>query len=199
VSGTALPAAPRDEPFRQAAEVIRHVQKTEHRYLLHGERYDERVTPWMPFQPAEFLSILFECVPELAGRNFLDVGCGPGTKMLLAGHFYGLHAEGIEIDSAMAAAAAAHGGVFPQDALEAVPCFYSVYDLIWLYRPFRDRELEQQLERRIMNEMKPGAVLAGGGWEICPADQRWITVVDDWELRRGAWLKPRPVTDLAEL
>jgi SAM-dependent methyltransferase len=182
--------------FGHAAAIIRHVQKTEAQYLLHGNRSDPQVTPWMPFQPAEFLSIVFECVPEMQGREFLDVGCGPGTKMLLARHFYGMGINGIEIDPVMAGEARRYGPVWAADALEMASDIYPAYDLIWLYRPFRDQALEQRLETRIMDEMKPGAILAGGGWETCPADHRWITVVDDWELRRGAWMKPRPVTDL---
>jgi trans-aconitate methyltransferase len=151
----------------------------------------------MPFQPADFLSIVFECVPEMkGGRWFIDVGCGPGTKMQLARQFFGLEAEGIEIDRPMAEAAAAYGTVFAADALDTPPGFYAEYDLVWLYRPFRDVQLEEKLESRVMNEMKPGAILAGGSWEHCPAEYGWIPVMDDWELRRGAWMKPRPVADL---
>jgi SAM-dependent methyltransferase len=178
-----------DQSAALTRAVIRHVQKTEHEWFAQGDPASPTL-PWMPFQSADFLSIVFECVPELAGRNFLDVGCGPGTKMLLASHFYGLQAQGIEINSAMAAAAMPHGGVFPQDALEMAPGFYQSYDLIWLYRPFRGQELEEKLEQRIMTEMKPGAILAGGSWENCPSEHGWLPVVDDWELRRGAWMKP---------
>lgn len=179
----------RDQPFRAAAAVIRDVQKTEHQWFSQGDPKSP-VLPWMPFQPADFLSIVFECVPELAGRGFLDVGCGPGTKMLLASHFYGLNACGIEIVPEMAKAAGQHGEVWNDDALAAPPGTYAHWDLIWLYRPFRDRLLEEQLEARIMDEMQPGAILAGGGWELCPAAIGWLPVMDDWELRRGAWMKP---------
>lgn len=184
--------------FREAARVIREAQQTEALWFCQGDPRSP-TNPWMPFQVADFLSIVFECVPEAAGYRFLDVGCGPGTKMLIASHFYGMDAAGIEIDPAMARAARAHGSVVCGDALQAPPGAFGTWDVIWLYRPFRDRDLERQLEKRIMDEMKPGAILAGGGWETCPADRRWITVVDDWELRRGAWMKPvlqRLVTDI---
>jgi trans-aconitate methyltransferase len=126
----------------------------------------------------------------MQGPRFLDVGCGPGTKMLLASRFFGLDAAGIEISPEMAGAAQAHGPVTTGDALQVPAGTYGQFDLIWLYRPFRDPELEEKLEARIMDEMKPGAILAGGAWEHCPADSRWHTVVDDWELRRGAWMRP---------
>jgi SAM-dependent methyltransferase len=181
--------------FIRASVVIREVQQAEHLWFAQGDPYSPTL-PWMPFQPAEFLSILFECVPEMTGRAFLDVGCGPGTKMLLASHFYGLEVQGVEINPVMAVEAETHGSVWVGDALSAPPGFYREYDLVWLYRPFRDAALETQLETRLMNEMKPGAILAGASWELSPAERQWIPVVDEWDLPRGAWMKPRLVTDL---
>jgi SAM-dependent methyltransferase len=181
--------------FKAAQATIRTVQEQEHRWFAQGDPKSPTL-PWMPFQPAEFLSILYECVPEMAGPAFLDVGCGPGTKMKLARDLYGMDADGVEISEEMGMAARSHGAVYFADALAMPPAFYSHFDLIWLYRPFRDSLLEEQLEARIMDEMKAGAILAGGAWEICPTSHRWIPVVDDWELRRGAWMKPRPVVTL---
>lgn len=188
---TGIPAftAPRDQAFLTTAAVIRNVQETEHRWLKQGDPMSPTL-PWTPFQPADFLSIVFECAPELKGRDFLDVGCGPGTKMLMARHFYGLEAHGIETDDAMGTEARSHGLVLRLDAADTLPGFYGAYDLIWLCRWFRDPVPERRMEAWVMDEMKPGAILAGSGWEICPADHRWIPVVDDWELRRGAWMKP---------
>lgn len=181
----------REQQFLTTAALIRDVQKQERSWFEQGDP-NAVVNPWMPFQPADFLSIVFECLPELGGREFLDVGCGPGTKMQLAKHFFGLEPCGIEIVPDMAAAAAVIGGVRTGDALLAPDGVYENFDLIWLYRPFRDPQLELQLEERIMREMKPGAVLAGGSWETCPGyvPHRWIPIVDDWELRRGAWMRP---------
>jgi SAM-dependent methyltransferase len=181
-------------PGGQSAEltrgVVRLVQETEHTWLKQGDPASAML-PWMPFQPAEFCSILFECVPEMKGSRFLDVGCGPGTKLLLARHFFGLRPDGIEVNPELAAVARVYAGLLHTgDALLAPDGFYADYDLIWMYRPFRDRQLEQQLEDRVMAEMKPGAILAGAHWETCPADRRWIPVFDDWEIRRGAWMKP---------
>lgn len=183
------------DQFGNAQGVIRHVMETEARYLLHGDRHDPLTLPWMPFQAADFLAIMYDCIPEVQGPLFLDVGAGPGTKMLLMRELFGMDVRGIEIDSVMAAEAAKFGNVLVADALDFHPnlrMWYMDPDIVWLYRPFRDPEHEAALERLIMAEMKPGAILAGGAWEICPAQWGWHTVVDDWELRRGAWMKPAP-------
>ncbi|HVT98893.1 MAG TPA: class I SAM-dependent methyltransferase [Acidobacteriaceae bacterium] len=179
-----------DLQFTNLSLVIRQVQETEHRWFAQGDPKSPTL-PWMPFQQSAFLAMLYDCIPEMSGRKFLDVGCGPGTKMQLAKHVYGLDVSGLEISPEMARAAGAVGTVTCVDALKAPRGTFSSYDLIWLYRPFRDSELEWLLESRIMKEMKPGAILAGGAWEICPADHKWVTVVDDWELRHGAWMKPQ--------
>jgi SAM-dependent methyltransferase len=187
-----------DQAFHDAAAVIRYVMKTEHAAFEQGDPKSPTL-PWMPFQPADFLAILFECAPELNARSFLDVGCGPGTKMALARHFYGLEVSGIEIDPQMASQARKHGSVVTGDALSVPPGFYSGWDLIWLYRPFRDSTLERQLEERIMREMKPGQILAGASWETDLAG-KWLPVVDDALTDsfgqhvsvRGAWKKPHP-------
>ncbi len=184
-----------DQPWRRAAAVIRAVQEAEHAAFAQGDPKSPTL-PWMPFQAGEFLSFVFECVPELKGRDFLDVGCGPGTKMQLARHFFGLNACGIEIDQGMAQKASRHGDTWNEDALNMPPGSYAGWDLIWLYRPFRDPDLEAQLEERVMSEMKSGAVLAGGGWETDMPRMRWVPVVDDWELRRGAWMKPKNRSNL---
>ena len=178
--------------FEELQETVRYVQDTEHRYLAHGDRRDPVTLPFMPYQPAAFTGILLDCIPVLQGPNFLDIGCGPGTKMLLAESLFGLTANGIEIDPEMAILASyAHADIYLGDAL-AHGNLYSDADLIWLYRPFRDPVKEDELERLVMHRMKPGAVLAGGQWQMEKPPRGWITVVDDWEdgVKSGAWIKP---------
>jgi hypothetical protein len=168
-------------------ETFRWVTETEHRWMLHGAK-DNVHTPFMPFQPADFLAIISECVAEIEGPMFLDVGSGPGTKMKLAQEFFGLTAHGIERDEVMAGEASRWNGLptWPGDALDDDN--YGDFDLIWLYRPFKDPEKQRQLEQKIYSEAKSGAIVAGGGLETQP--EGWIPIIDDWELRRGAWKKP---------
>jgi SAM-dependent methyltransferase len=191
--------------FEATAALVSEVQETEHKYLLHGPRHDPIVTPWMPYQPADFIGIVWECMPEMAGRLFIDIGCGPGTKMRIAEMLFGLDVRGIEINADMADEARKYfpepGIVCTGDALD-----YGLgdrFDLIWLYRPFREAGRELLLEQRLMDRMKPGAILAGSGWEIDPALLGWSTIVDDClispdgtaKIVRGAWQKPQPVPE----
>ena len=202
------------------AGLARSVQETEHRYNLTGER--SAVTlPFMPYQPADFIGILWECMPVITktkpvilptsppqtlyeAPKFLDVGCGPGTKVAIAENLFGLYSFGIEIDSGMAfdaarLLAAADANIEHGDALGMPTGYYGDFDLIWLYRPFRDPDKERELETLIIREMKPGAVLAGGSWETDPAGLGWEPIVDDslhdpqggpGVIWRGAWRKP---------
>jgi SAM-dependent methyltransferase len=192
--------------FTALSTLIADVQETEARYLLHGPRHDPVFTPWMPYQPADFLGIMWECLPQMTGSWFLDVGCGPGTKMQVARDVFGLEVFGIELDPAMAAEANRRvkdmytvPAVLCGDALAAGPGAYGHYDLIWLYRPFRDAEYEAKLETLIINDMKPGAILAGGSWETDIPALGWQPIVDDClhdpqgsgaQIFRGAWQKP---------
>jgi hypothetical protein len=177
--------------------------ETEHAHLELGARYDPVTLPWMPYQPADFIGIMWDCVAEADGRVFLDVGCGPGTKMRIARDLFGLVPHGIEIDGAMAESAGDHGVVFHGDAL-TMPTIERVYakaHIIWLYRPFREAACEAKLEELIIESMRPGAILAGGSWETDVAALAWQPVVDDClispdgsaRIIRGAWQKPRPV------
>lgn len=185
------------------AALVSDVQETEHKYLLHGPRYDPVHNPWMPYQPADFIGILWECLPEFKSSTrpwFLDVGCGPGTKMRIAQKLFGFDVYGVEIDPALAAEAGRH---FPEGRVATGNAFsddwsYSAYDLIWLYRPFRDSASEYRLEQKIIGQMSPGAILAGASWETDVTALGWLPVVDDClmspdggsQIIRGAWQKP---------
>jgi hypothetical protein len=165
----------------------------EYNHLKTGDRRNPITLPWMPFQAANFLGFMWDSIAEVDGSVFLDVGCGPGTKMHIARELFGMHPYGIEVDEAMAELAKPYGCVYPGNALTLphIERIYAKADIIWLYRPFRDPVHEKQLEDLIIANMKPGAILAGGAWETEVPMLGWQTIVDDWELRHGAWQKPR--------
>lgn len=181
-------------PFRygqlgELQRVLREADEDEWAFNLQGG--DKIRLGWMPFQMADFTAIMTEVVRETDGPAFLEVGSGIGTKMLTASHMFGLTTAGIEYDETLATIAIQklRGPVRIGDALQVPLGFYSSHDIIWMYRLFRDEELQDQLEQRIYSEMKPGAIFAGAALQNPPAD--WEIIVDDYDTgNRGAWKKP---------
>lgn len=148
-------------------------------------------TPWMPFPVYDFIALVAEALPALpdsAGDNFLEIGCGPGTRMRLASAIYGLNAHGIDrvpeyVDEARKLGLSAEVA----DALTWDG--YRKADVIWFNRPIRDQELERQLEIRVWEEMAPGAVVICANLEF-PPPLSWWPVLDDREVRR--WIAQKP-------
>jgi trans-aconitate methyltransferase len=147
--------------------------------------------PWMPFNIHHFRNLLEEAIPsavDIAGDNprYLEIGCGPGSKLLIARDWCGLDAHGIERSGEMAAAARSLGlDAETADALGWKG--YGDYDLIWFNKPFRDPGLEAELEQQVWEDMAPGAVVICANLERPPP---FVTALDDWEARRGIWVKP---------
>jgi len=168
--------------------VLNEAYEDEHAFMLQGG--DKVRTSWMPFQLADFVAIITEAMCVTNGVNFLEVGSGIGTKSMIARHMFGLSTYGIEYDETLATIARqkARGPVWTGDAL-SYPDSYGNYDIVWMYRPFRDEALQDSLEERIYREMRPGAVLAGAALENAP--DGWTVIVDDYDMgNRGAWQKP---------
>jgi SAM-dependent methyltransferase len=149
---------------------------------------DRLRTPFMPFSIPAFLALLLEAIPGAPGNRFLDVGSGVGAKMLLARDICGLDVTGIEIVPEYIRQADSAGLMTWQgDAAEFHG--YGDHDLIWMYRPFRDPDAQAGLEKRIQDQMAPGAVLLGAGLEAPPPPESFHIILDDWEVRRGIWMK----------
>lgn len=166
--------------------VLVEATEDEYKYMLQGG--DKVHLGWMPFQIADFTAIMTECMAETNGVRFLEVGSGIGTKSLIAHTLFGLTTTGIEVnpDLFRVMLRKGRGYGFCMDALD-FEWFHS-YDIIWMYRPFRDRDLERKLEQKIYAEMNHGAIFAGAQLETFPGDG-FIPVIDDLEIRRGAWKK----------
>lgn len=154
-----------------------------------------RYTPFMPFNMFAYLALLGEAVAWFAddrpGRRditFLDIGCGPGSKLLVTRDIYGLDAHGVDRDPEYVAAARSLG-LSAEVADAARWTGYGRPDLIWFNRVLRDAAEQNALENRVWSQMAPGAVVMCANLEQ-PPPQAWFPVLDDWELRRGIWVKP---------
>lgn len=151
---------------------------------------DKSRCPWMPFPMHAFISLLDEAFAVAPGNRMLEIGPGPGGKMLRARDQYGLDVTGIEIVPEYAAEAGRHGlDVRLGDAADFED--YGSYDLIWFYRPFRDPDLQANLEKLVWDQMAPGAVVICAGLETQPPDPPFWPELDDWEMRRGIYRKLR--------
>lgn len=169
--------------------VLREADEDEWAFNLQGG--DAIRLGWMPFQMADFVAIMVEVVREADGPVFLEVGSGIGTKMHVAKNLFGLYTGGIEYDETLVTISRQkhRGPVTQGDALTIFDGAYAHADIIWMYRCFRDVELQDQLEQRIYKEMHSGAIFAGAALQQPPSN--WQIVVDDYDMgNRGAWKKP---------
>jgi len=156
---------------------------------------DEKVlyTPWMPFPNRQFTALLIEAVPDAveaggAHPRFLDIGCGPGSKMIIAREVAGMDAHGFDRVPEYVQAAREQGlSVEIADALGWKS--YADFHLIWFNRVFRDPRLQAQLEEQVWDGMAPATVVITANLENPPPPSRFHVILDDQEARRGIYLK----------
>jgi SAM-dependent methyltransferase len=126
--------------------------------------------PDIPLSPSRFLGHVHAAYRvALAQRRegplrFLDVGCGGGTKVLLAAEFFPC-ADGLEYDAGYADAARQmldragrpSSQVIHGDAMAYGG--YGDYDVLYFYQPMKSLEGLQALESRIATRARPGTIL----------------------------------------
>ena len=121
-----------------------------------------------PFPSGRFADLLIES-GKFANfdndRSFLEVGCGPGFKLLMASFFFKT-VHGIEIvpEHVDFAQKILDLEVSLCDALDFDR--YGDYDLIYYYRPFSQKPLQALFEHKVCEAMKPGSFLAPMHTEI---------------------------------
>jgi len=121
---------------------------------------DGRFT-FVPFPCGFFVDTLLDAFFYLGqdrSKKFLDVGCGLGTKVMLASSLF--DAYGIDCDERYVTTANSINinRVGLADALTFDR--YDQFDFIYYYRPIKDSEKYRDLEMKIHKEMKPGAIVA---------------------------------------
>lgn len=140
----------------------------------HGCFPDIRLPPSRFLAHAHAAWRLLAAMGRLPGACFLDVGCGAGSKVLLASQIFD-RAEGLEYDPGYAAAARRLLGTFwaPRTAVIEGDALafdgYGRYDVIYLFAPMSVPEKLRALEDRVALMARPGTVL--------------ITPYDDFGLR----------------
>jgi trans-aconitate methyltransferase len=139
------------------------LESAEHAWLPtelppHSEFYS-----YISFDNAVFVRTL-ELVRDLTeGRQFVDVGCGIGTKLVLA-HVMGFAVTGIECREQYAATA---HWVCPDAKIENADARgywpYDAFDVVYMYRPIQSGEGQAALDAWIYERARPGALLVSDG------------------------------------
>lgn len=151
-------------------------------------------TPWMPFSTPAFIALLAEALAEadVTPRTrrdlvFLDIGCGPGPKMLVARDLFGLDAHGFDRREEYVKAACSLGLDAKTADAETFE-HYGAADVLWANRVARDGQIQARIEQKMLRDMKPGATVIMANYEVVPPG--WYPILEDAETRRGIWQKP---------
>ena len=145
---------------------------------------------WMPYDLSRFVMFLTDAVAvatpgPLSLISFLDVGAGPGTKVLLARELYDMDAAGIEIVPEYRAAAVVLGAQVLLCDARTYLC-YAAYDIVYLNRPVQD----VAFERQVMAAMRPGAVLITVNGMTRPPHTEWEPVAEEYDVPDGLTRPP---------
>jgi SAM-dependent methyltransferase len=107
---------------------------------------------YIPYNMESFIKLL-----EGKTGKFLDVGCGIGDKVLMAKEL-GFDAYGIEKDERLFKIANKYlSNITLIDAMDFQD--YDKFEVIYVYRPFKDEEKLKQLSDLIKSKMNPEAIL----------------------------------------
>ena len=165
--------------------------------------------PFLPYPLPRFAQFLLEAVEALPGwacydsaglyrtPRFLDVGCGPGTKMQLVRSLFGFDCYGIDLvpdyiaECRMTGLSAEVADAFDYDQ-------YHAFGLVLVNRPSSSQDKMEQL---VCERMQPGAVLIALNWRNDPAKLAGFRPVSqEWgEPVHGVWAKPAGIVHLAPL
>ncbi len=121
---------------------------------------------WVPMVTTTFIDVMMKIKAEIeaethaSGTNgrFLEVGCGIGSKLLLARFLGWGDVTGIELRPEYAEVArhlCPEADVFEADAFEWDG--YGDFDLVFMNRPCIPDELERRLEERVLSLMTSGS------------------------------------------
>jgi SAM-dependent methyltransferase len=130
--------------------------------------------------------------------RFLDVGCGPGTKVRLAQALFGLNAYGIDIVSRFIAEAQAHGAAcllkdafeFPAkgEPMTTSAWGYSDFQIVYVNRPSANQD---ELEHLVMERMASDSVLIAVNWRNDPGKKGWLLAYQEYgDPVCGVFIKP---------
>lgn len=162
---------------------LREIDAIEKSWIIRGAKPAPGMVGWIPQPVGQFTAMLMDAVAasRVTRPVFLDVGSGPGSKVLLATALFGIRGYGIELSQDMAHFAQARGvDTLSVDALQYDG--YGLADIVLLNRPVQDRQAE--CEHRVRDLMRRDAILIHVNGAADPGED-W-----DWELISQEYGRP---------
>lgn len=167
---------------------LRQLQATEQEWKVGKVSYGrDDAVGWFPWPIPGYIALLADAVMASDGGNYLDVGCGPGTKVQLAEAMFDLEAAGFDISPDLITAAHKNGvNCCVADAFTFGG--YADFSIVSVNRPSSKQD---ELEHLIMGQMKPGAVLIAINWLNDPGENGWALQAQEYgHPVVGVWVKP---------
>jgi SAM-dependent methyltransferase len=155
-------------------------------------RDQELFYAWEPYDIESFLSLLDIAIPKmhipLFGRgSFLDVGCGIGTKCLLAEQ-RGLNAEGIERVPEYVAEARRLSVKVAEIDCRDWNGYGNPWGIVFMNGPFRDVGLQSAFDAWLAKKLRRGTVLIAVNTAVVPED--WETIHRNEDELQAIMVKP---------
>ena len=131
----------------------------------HKRKEDSGEFTYIGLRPSEFIEQLeqfrqihFQKISSGQRLKFVDVGCGIGSKLILA-HNSWLSLVGIEIEPSYVEVARKLVPFADIRCQDAMSVDYGEFDVVYFYCPFRDLKKQAALEAHIVNTAKSGAYI----------------------------------------
>ena len=128
--------------------------------------------PWHGYDPLplrDFFAGVRTAAALTDGRRFLDVGCGIGTKLMLMDRL-GWQTAGIERIEEYANHARELNPAARIVTADLIDVGEFTADLVFMYRPAKDDDLEEKVEAHVLAHTPPGSVMF---WPFRHEPQVW--------------------------
>lgn len=136
------------------------IRKTLNKNLSIANSYKEDNYDYIQYEFEKLINVFRQVKKNLTfEKKFLEVGSGPGLNLLLAEEFLNVNPTGLEYNPELVKLSRTlhRFEIIEMDAMDFNN--YDQYDIIYMWLPFKNEELEFKLEEKIFNQAKEGTFL----------------------------------------